>query len=156
MKRKSGQELMLELIWWIFTAIVAAAIIYPISDKIHNYPFLVINVIFIIVFITFTRYLFLLKYTFLAHRRTLKALLIALCLPALFYLISELNIFYAFAGEEGLETFMLHLPLEQKETLKTYIRNEMVLFGTGSIIVGVLLPLRLLRSIWRNYNKGTV
>lgn len=156
MEAKANLSIKLEVVFWLFTAIVAAGIIYPILSEITNYPFLVMNVIFIIVFITFTRYIFLLQYTFLAHHQYLKAFMIALCIPIIFILIKDLNIFQAFVGEEGLDSFMTELPYEDKESLITYIRNEMLLFGTGSIITALILPIRLVMSIWRNLNRGTV
>lgn len=156
MEQKSNLSFKLELIWWIFTAILVAGILYPIFSRITNYPFLVINVIFIIVFITFSRYTFLLKYTWLAHRKMLKAVIIALCIPVLFTLISELNTFQTILDEEGMDAFMLNLNLTDKMSLQQYIRNEVILFGTGAIIATVLLAFRLAMSIWRNHNRGTV
>ena len=156
MDNKSKLSLKLELIWWAFTAMLVIGILYPILSKLEGYPFLVTNIVFIIVFVTFTRYIFLLKYTFLAQRQTFKAVLIGLSLPVLFYLINELNFFQTFIGEEGMETFMPEMSYEERESLGAYIRNEMLLFGTGSVITAILLPLRMLRSIWRNHNRGTV
>ncbi len=156
MENKSTLSLKLELIWWIFTAMLVMGTLYPILSKLGHYPFLVTNIVFIIVFVTFTRHIFLLKYTFLAQRQTLKAVLIGLSLPVLFYLINELTFFQTFIGEEGMETFMPDMSYEQRESLGAYIRNEMLLFGTGSVITGVLFPLRMLRSIWRTHNRGTV
>jgi hypothetical protein len=37
-----------------------------------------------------------------------------------------------------------------------YIKHEMIFFGVGSLITGVWLPLRMIRSLWRMRNKGTV
>ena len=156
MKKKAALAWKLELLWWLFTIAVALGILYPITNQIYNYPFLVINIIFIIVFVTFTRYIFLLNYTFLAHRRKLKMVLIILCLPLIFSLVAELNNFQAFVGEEGLDSFMNHLPLPQQQSMVTYIRNEMLLFGTGSVITAILFPLRMMMSVWRNLNRGTV
>ncbi len=146
----------LELIWWVFTGILILGILYPILSKVDSYPFLMTNIVCVIIFVTFTRYIFLLKYTFWAHSTYAKIGLIVACLPLLFYLISEMNAFQTYMGEEGLETFMPQLDYEGQESLGKYIRNEMILFSTGSIISAVILPLRLLLSIWRGLNRGTV
>ena len=146
----------LELVWWLFTAILAAGIVYPILNRIDSYPFLLTNVMHVIIFVTFTRYIFLLQYTFLAYRTYWKSGLIVLCIPLFFYQISDMNTFQAYMGEEGLETFMPNLDYPEQESLGKYIRNEMVLFGTGSTITIVLLPFRLILSIWRGLNRGTV
>jgi hypothetical protein len=37
-----------------------------------------------------------------------------------------------------------------------YIRSEFLFFGVGSVIVSILLPFRMIISVWRTKNKGTV
>ncbi|MEO1518929.1 MAG: hypothetical protein AAFV95_28190 [Bacteroidota bacterium] len=78
------------------------------------------------------------------------------CLPLFFYLINELNFFQTYLDEQGLETFMASLSTDSQLKLASFIRNEMLLFGVGSIFSTILLPLRLIISIWRTHNKGTV
>ena len=73
MNREQSLHFRLEIIWWIFTLILAAGILYPILREVDDYPFLVINIIFVIVFVTFTRYIFLLKHTFLAKQQLIKS-----------------------------------------------------------------------------------
>lgn len=156
MNQKLSNLFTLELVWWLFTAVLVVGILYPILSQLDNYPFLLINGVFIIIFVTFTRYIFLLRYTFLAHEKVYKAILIALSIPIVFYLVNQMNIFQAYIGEEGMETFMPLLSFEEREPLMTYIRNEMLLFGMGSIIAAAVLPFRMVMSIWRNHNIGTV
>ena len=156
MQAKFFHALGFEFIWWVITAIIAYAVLYPITKAVYNFPFLMTNVIFVIVFITFTRYIFLLKHTFLAKRQLIKIGIVFLCIPLLFFLIQELNYFQTFLDERGVEHFLRHLPLPQQEALGGYIRSELLLFGTGSIICTILLPLRMIISVWRTHNKGTV
>ncbi|MEM9918849.1 MAG: hypothetical protein AAF990_12180 [Bacteroidota bacterium] len=156
MTQQSSLAYQLELVWWFFTFLLAAAILYPILSKINDYPFLMANIVFIIIFVTFTRYVFLLRHTFLARRQWLKAIVLVLCLPILFYLVNQLNYFQTYLDEQGLESFMGALPIKGQEALGSFIRNEMLLFGVGSIFAAVLLPLRMILSIWRTHNRGTV
>ena len=149
-------KIKLELIWWAFTGIIAFAVLFPILNKMSDYPFLIINIIFVIVFITFTRYIFLLKHTFLGKQQILKAALIFLSIPLTFYLISSLNYFQTILDEEGIETILSSIPYENRGSLAEYIRNEMIFFGVGSIITSILFPFRMIISIWRTHNKGTV
>ena len=75
----------LELVWWIFTAVVAFAFIFPITSKIANYPFLMSNIIFIVVFLTLGRYFLFLKHTFLAKQQKIKMVIFVLCIPSVSY-----------------------------------------------------------------------
>ncbi len=156
MKMGIIQKAGLELLWWIITAFAVYGVLYPITRAVYDFPFLFTNALFVIIFITFTRYIFLLKHTFLARQQILKVVVVFLCIPLVFYLIQELNFFQIFLDERGVEAFLKHLSLPQQESLGGYIRNEMILFGTASIITAFLLPLRMTISVWRTHNKGTV
>ncbi|MEL6926262.1 MAG: hypothetical protein AAFO94_19630 [Bacteroidota bacterium] len=156
MEPQSKLAFRLELIWWLVTAVIVAAVLLPILTSVQSYPFLVSNIVFIIVFITFTRYIFLLKHTFIAKRQIVKALFGLICIPILFYLINEINFFQTYLDEQGFDSFMQGLTLEKKDSLHRYIRSELLLFGVGSIIVAIILPVRMLISVWRLRNRGTV
>lgn len=156
MNKNASLQIGLELIWWIVTLLVVGLVIYPILSKLVDYPFTTINIIFIIVFITFARYIFLLKHTFLASRQWLKAVLMVLSIPLIFYLVNGINYFQTFLDEEGMEAIMQGVELSKQRGLSNYIRSEVLLFGTGSVIVGIIFPIRLMLSIWRTHNRGTV
>ncbi len=156
MQEQLKLSLRLELLWWSFTAILALGILYPIVSKIDPYPFWGINLLYIVVFVTFTRYVFLLKFTFLAKMQWVKAALILVSVPIIFALIHYLNLFQTFVDERGPETLTSGLRGSEAEQLATYIRAEMMLFAVGSVIIAVIFPFRMLRSIWRVRNSGQV
>ena len=156
MNDKVALSLRLEVFWWLFTFLLAFAVLFPIIRVVNPYLFLYINLVYIIAFITLTRYVFLLKHTFLAHQQGLKALIIAVSIPLIFYLVSELNYFQTFLDEQGLEGFLGEVPYEKRGNIGTYIRNEMMLFGVGSIIIAIILPFRMMLSLWRWKNRDTV
>lgn len=146
----------LEVIWWIVTAVVIGGVLFPLRNYLQAYPFLITNIIYIIVFITLTRYTFLLPFTFLAYRQSLKIILVFLCIPLVFLLVQELNTFQTFLDYNGPEALLGETNFEIGDSIVRYTYNEMLLFGVGSIIVGVIFPLRLVLSIWRGRNHGTV
>lgn len=151
------QIFQMEMGWWVFTAIVVLLILLPINIWIEGFPFYFLNTVYIVTFITLTRHLFLLKYTYLAKRESLKVIVFFLCLPLLFYVIQELNLFQTFLDENGPEAMVgSTLDISQRSAVAKYIHSEIFLFGVGSIISGVLLPLRLLLSVWRGRNGGGV
>lgn len=151
-----NQKMQLEFYFWVLTLVVAAGILLPILSTLPDYRFLLPNIVYIVVAITMTRYLFLLKHTFLAKRQVLKVAISLLCIPLLFYLVQALNGFQTFLDEEGPEAIVGPLAYSSRSGLMTYIRSEMLLFGVASIISAFVLPFRLILSVWRTRNRGTV
>jgi hypothetical protein len=156
MNKKNSLHFRLELIWWIFTLVLTATILYPILRIVDDYPFLVINIAFVIIFITFTRYIFLLKHTFLAKQQLLKVGIILISVPVIFMLINQINLFQTFLDENGIEGIVGSLSFGRRENIAKFIRTEMLFFGVGSVISSIILSLRLVISVWRTINKGTV
>jgi len=151
-------KITLEVIWWIATALIVLAVLFPITSVFKNYPFLQANIIFIVIFITFSRYIFFLKNTFLARLSWLKVILLIGCIPFLFFLISQFYNFQTFIDEEGTQSlFSLkylkeQVPIKNQESLGAYIRTETIFFAVGSIITTLLMPFRMILSLWRTYN----
>lgn len=153
---KPALYLKIELLWWVFTVILVFAVLLPILTSIHAlYPFYFVNVIYIITFVTLSRFTFLLHQTLLAKRQVLKIVIFFLCIPLIFYLIQELNAFQVFLDEEGWDAVVGNLAYGNRNGMINYMRNEMIFFGVGSIIAAILFPLRLVVSVWRTRNRGT-
>lgn len=150
------KKISLELYWWLFTVALAFAVLLPILNKIDDYIFLIPNIIFIATFITFTRYIFLLEHTFLAHYTKAKIGIVLLSLIIVFYLTNQINVFQTFLDEEGPDKLVLQLPFVEQNSMANYIRSQYLFFGVGSVIAAIVLPFRFVISVWRNYNRGTV
>lgn len=152
----------LELVWWIFTLIVLAAIMVPIYNAFKAYPFWTSNIVAIIVFITYVRLIFLTKHSPIAYNFPIKLFLVFFSLPLTFYLISSLFGFQDFLDTEGQNALMqpelLRKPLSAVDgvNLTNFIRKEMLFFTVGSIITSIMMPFRMIQSIWRTRNRGTV
>ena len=146
----------LEIFWWLATFFLSLLVLFPIYQKTNRYPFTVINIIFVVVFITLFRYIFLLKYTWIAKRQYIKLILIFLSIPLVFNMINNVNFFTTQLDEFSTEAFLGHLAPEVRKNMETYIRSEMILFGVGSIVTSLIFPFRLVISIWRQRNRGTV
>lgn len=143
------------MIWWILTAVVVYVVLYPIHKAMYVWPFQGWNIAFIIVLLTFSRYIFLMKHTFLAQRQTLKVVFILLMFPLTFAMINGLNIFLTYVEDNTWDTLTGHLPADEKRSIEEYLWNEMVFFGAGSVIVGPVIAVRLFLSVWRTHNRGT-
>lgn len=145
-----------ELIWIAITLLVCVGVLYPIYFGTINYPFYFINSIYIISFITITRYIFLFKHSFFARWQYTKAAIIFLGIPFIFYLGQELNLFQTYLDENGPESITGNIPIDAQNSMMKYIYNEMLLFGVGAMISALLFQMRLLLSIWRVYNNYEV
>ena len=145
-------KLVFELVWWILTVVAVLAVMYPILRYVKNYPFYFINVLYIVTFITLTRYLFFMKHTFFAKWQRFKFILIILSIPFIFLIVQELHFFQTFLDERGEGVLVGNLPSSYRGRMIKYIYNEVLLFGVGSIMVSVAFPLRLILSIWRTHN----
>ncbi len=155
-ERNKILQIRLELIWWVVTLLIVLGVLFPIYKTQVEYPFWVSNTLFVVIFVTVSRFVFLLKYTFLAYRQWLKVLLAILCIPLFIYLLDEFSMFRAVVDEIGLEEIFAHLSLKGQTSMANYVKNEMLFFGAASIICSVLMPLRMLISFWRTHNRGTV
>jgi hypothetical protein len=156
MQKQIQLKFVLELLWWLITGLLMLVLLFPIYQTKSVYPFWQANVVFILVFITFTRYIFLLRHTFLAYFQAGKAILFVVCIPLFLYLLDEMSLFQVFLANIGLEETFKDVPMNTQGGLVRYVKSEMLFFGTGSLIVCILFPVRLLISFWRTHNRGTV
>jgi len=147
----------LELVWWITTVVIVLLVLLPVIKFVGSkYPFYTPNIFFITLFITFTRYIFLLKHTFLANQKMLKLILVFLPIPLFFYSIDALFNFQDFMDKGDHIAMLSHMDPDPAINLSKYIKYQYVFLGTGSIFVLFLFPIRMIISIWRGINKGTV
>lgn len=148
--------LALELLTLFFSIILAFLVLLPLTHKGIDYPFFTENTVFIFTFILVTRYLFFLKYSFLAKQQAIKVGLFFIFIPFIFYLIGSFHGFRTFLDEEGMYSPMRNLPADKALWLGNYMYYEMVLFGSGSIVACIIFPFRLIFSVWTLKNRGKV
>jgi FlaA1/EpsC-like NDP-sugar epimerase len=154
MDQKKSLMLWMELIWWIMTGVIVAVVLYPIHKAMYSWQFERSNILFIVVLLTLSRYMFLLKYTFLADQQEVKVGLMILMFPLIFMLIGSLNTFMVYIEEKTWEPFTGHLPVSDRFRIERYIWGEMLFFGAGSILASILFIGRMMRSVWMYRNRG--
>lgn len=153
---KVSNPWLLELVWWLFTAVLVVFVMYPIYNEIPVYPFWIENCIAIVVFITSARHIFFLRFTPIAYIQPLKVVLAIAMIPLIFVLVSQFNFFQTYLDENGILSFLGHLSTGRIDSMDRYIRNEMGFFSVGAVISSAILAIRLIISVWRVRNKGTV
>jgi hypothetical protein len=148
--------LLLEFYWWLLGFLIAAGILIPVWFYVPGYLFFLENSLLIVLGLTLTRYLLMLPDTWLAKQQITKIAFIFLCVPLVFWAAQSLHTFTTFLDENPVdEHFLSHLESGSQEAFERYLRSEYLLFAVITIIAGAFLPVRLVISIWRTYNKGT-
>jgi hypothetical protein len=154
-------QIYLEIICWVATLIIAYLVMKPILDNFNmDYPFLVWNFVYIVCFITYTRYVFLLKHTFIAHWTNAKIFLFFLTIPYFFFGIESIINFKAYWHNDSItevSTF-LKTPLTELEKgeLFDYIQTETMFFGMAALMSGFLMAGRMAVSLWRERHTDKV
>ena len=156
MENISNQKLKVELIWWVFTILLICIVLLPVWRNAPDFPFFPENIFFIAAAVTFTRYIFLLRTTLIARTKWIKAIIIGVAAILFFVMTTGLSDFHNFLEERGLQTIVTHLDVEKQTSVIRYIQREMIFFGVASILAGIVLPLRMIISLWRMRNRGTV
>jgi hypothetical protein len=156
MQKDNSLKIWLEAIWWVATAVLAVAVLWPIWQAGAFWPFQTWNVIFVVALVTMARYIFLLRHTFLAKRQVLKIVLFLLMFPLTFVFIDGLNGFMTFVEERTWAPLTGHLRAIERPAIEAYIWGEMLFFAVGAVLTSVLFAIRMLLSVWRTRNRGTV
>ena len=152
-----NKKLLLELIWWIATIIIVVLFIFPIYNAVGDkYIFYFQNIFFIVLFITFTRYIFLLRHTFLANNKKLKVALVFIPILLFFYAIDSLFDFQDYIDKQDHIEMLSHLSPDRAIEISKYMKYQFLFFGTGGMMVIFMLPIRMIVSIWRGINRGTI
>ena len=146
----------LELIWWAFTAVTVLLVLLPIITRVPDYPFYFYNIIYIVLAITYTRYIFLLKHTPIAKSLIFKIIVLATAVPVAVLLVDGIAEFQMLVDEDGYVEFLGHLSPKSLTSLGKFIRSQFFFFGVTSVICSIVFPIRMLVSIWRVKNRGTV
>jgi hypothetical protein len=146
-----------ELFFWLIAIVIALLVMRPVHEYIEkDYEFYTINYVFIVLFLSFSRYILLLKYTPFSHNAWIKLILLFSCIPLFLFLIDGQYNFHQMLDEKGLEPIVKSQNLEFRWNIAKYTKYQFLFFSTGTIITLIIMPIRMIISIWKVRNKGTV
>lgn len=152
-----NKKILLELIWWVITAIIVILIMFPIYNTVGDkYEFYLPNIFLITLFVTFTRYIFLLKYTLFANNKKIKVVLIFIPILFFFYAMNSLFNFQDYIDKDEHIQMLSHLSPDKAIEISKYIKYQFLFFGTGGMLVIFLFPIRMIISVWRSINTNRV
>lgn len=143
-----------ELLWWAFTLVLAALVLLPLYTKVPSFPFFVPNFIYVVAAITLTRYLFLLKISWLRDKLFLQAGISLALLPFIFWMVQYFNAFIIYFDEQGPDILVRSLDEEWRKIMDGYMHAEYRFFGVWAIVAAIIMPFRLLYNAWIRYRAG--
>ncbi len=140
-------QLAFEVVWWLFTAVWVCLAVLPIWEDALYSRFAPVTAIYVLTASFGFRYLFFLQHTFMARLTPAKIILVILPIWLAFQLVDYLQEFSEFVDFEDPD------PLNSSNG---FFRKEFVFLGVLSIITTVSLPVRMVVSLWRQYNDEGV
>jgi len=152
-----NHKLAFELIWWLITIVLCFLFLFPIYSNLSNaFKFYVENIAFIVLFVTGFRYIFFTRYHWFAESNKVKLVFIFLSIPICMYLVDSLWDFQAYLDDYGMYSMMDGMHSDKQRSLTRYIKTEMIFNWCGAIACFVILPFKMLRSIWLLKNRNTL
>jgi len=151
-----SKKVQIEILWWAITAIVIVLVMFPIWTEVGtDFRYNTSNIMSIFIFMVYTRLLFVLRHTYISNSALMKIIFLLLSIPLFVYFMNAINEFQTFVDENG-DTALLPYYDESVSSLTKYIRYEYLFFTVAAIITVVMIPFRMILSLWRTRNRGTV
>ena len=155
-KNVNAKLLAIEGISLLMTAVVVVVVMYPIWTQFPEFKFNWTNIVYITCFLTFTRYTFLLRYSFLAQAQNVKIGFILFTLIIILGLVTQIQDFNVWIDAGDPERLMPLVPQSKRDGLLNYIKSEFLFFAVGAVVASLFLAGRLMQSVWRTRNKEGV
>lgn len=145
------------IISWAITFLIVALVMLPIYSQIGDaYPFYVENIAFIILLVSYARFIFLTKHHWFSHNIYFKVVAFFAMIPVLLYVIDNLWDFQTFMDERGIGSIMENISADDQLSLAKYIKAEMTFFWAGAFVGSIAMALRMVHSIFRLMHRGKV
>ncbi len=159
MKDETKSILLIEILWLCITGIVAFFVTRTVQLHFQNFPYLIPLAVYVCIVMIWVKHIFFLKYSLVRESYVGKLLFVLTIIPVLFYVISRMNRFQSQFDDFGFEEFSKYLKfegtyVEQVEFLNGF-RRKFLFWGSAALLSGIALPLRMIRSLWKQYNRGT-
>lgn len=151
-----NKKIQLELIWWTLTVVVIVLVMFPIWSEVgSDFRYNNSNIMAIFIFMVYTRLIFVLRHTYISNNALMKIIFVILSIPLFVYFMDRINAFQTFVDENG-DTALLPTYDSSVASLTKYIRYEYLFFSVAAIMTVAMMPFRMIISLWRTRNRGTV
>lgn len=136
-----------EILLWLIVAVATFMIIYPVYQNTYNFPFLWVNTLFVVLALTFSRWIFFWRIT--PYENTMWVIVILVCIQPLllFILIRLFGDFRLYLDEKGLFPVLTQQSMEESMRWAKIIKMEMIAFSVFVIISAITLFFRLIYQV---------
>ena len=142
------------ILWYALVIVLYLLLVFPIYSSIgYSYPFYLVMLYFVFFTGISVHLLFFLEYSEFFNNVYLKGVLIFLVPFILLLLIDNYIQFVGFGENFGYQSILQKLNPKQQLSLSNYIKNSTLFFAVVSIIGVSLIPIKMIRSIWRQRRK---
>lgn len=150
-KSTTGLNWLRELLWWLFTFIFVAVVLFPIQGYIKP-EYQSINILFIVLTVTYFRYiLFLDSVPYLGSTWAKIALFIINAL-IFFQFLRAIQGFLDVMDTHTLSAFLteeyMFAHADEVEDVFQYFKQEYIIFATSCQMLLVILNVRMVYSVW--------
>ena len=147
-----------ELLWTAITAMVIYAILYPITSKL-DFIYWKMNTFFIFIALTYFRWSVTFRSLPFLRPSIIRFVLFAVNLSLFIYIMYNLQKFIGLADNFFIEDFgfpkmNVIIYEDVKRELFDYLYKELVLFGTGALVMLSAFQVRLIISYWQYYKHA--
>lgn len=140
-------QILLEAVWWLFTGVLAYIAVLPILNDALYSRFVPTTILFVLTASFGIRYLFFLRHTFIAQFTPAKMVLVVIPIWLAFKLVDYL---------QGFAEFLDYEDPDPMNSSNGFFRNEYVFLGVLAVFSTISLPVRMVVSLWRQYNNEGV
>ncbi|MGE5356861.1 MAG: hypothetical protein ACM3PT_11550 [Deltaproteobacteria bacterium] len=155
MNLQTENKLIFALLWFLLTGILPVLVLWPIYSNEIKFSFYFHNILIISAPVLFLRYIFFIRFTYIEMKIIPKLLLIPAGIILAIYSYYILNEFIDFYNNNGIYYSLERFTLEKQQFLGNYLFRQFIFFSAFTIITSLIIPARMVISIWRVYNKGT-
>lgn len=140
-----------EVVWWIGSLIMAMMVIWPYyPELIVQVPFLVPNIVLVVLMVQCFRLTFFLNRSPFPAYRWLIYLLTFAFIPISMYVVNHYShMSQFFESSTWMHSFSYLLTLSEKNDLAEYIRVEFTMIAVIAFISGISFSGRMIATSWR-------
>lgn len=143
-----------EVLWLLISIILITIIVLPIYWHNVDFQYWALLIGSFMILIYFLRLIFLLKFTFIKDNIWIQAIIILSCLPLFFIVYNSMHGFQAHLDHGDLNNILDGYGLDTRRFLYNYIRNAVLFGAIGAILTILILPFRMLISIWKLFKNN--
>ena len=145
-------ELIKEMIWWLISALIVAAALFPLFSKVH-YQMLWVNALILFVAVTYFRYAVMLRSVYVLRSKWIRFALSVININFFVFVLRQQQNFLTVYNSYTLEELgkpIKPLSLDEVYNLFSYYFSEVTFSVVACLCLTVALTVRMVLSYWQS------